>query len=377
MAAISLQFPNSGLLQRIKIIQDADAKAFFNKWPSALKAREEVSLSDGDVSMLFHETPTRHAVSAMSYRLQGLEDNAQAQTRLMEHLIARTDPLSPSKQPPGGKGAVIQFPGSVSTSINSINCQAGEAIVPSRGGCSLSDPLISKLKVSSVLENYSQDVHMSSPPSSPVLHPCRLFDSDCLSSQIPISPFGSPTRVSNLPLPSFSKQTDIFTPYVLDISQKTYYVLPILPSLPSLPQPRSSHDLMIPSPTAYTPQVLPTFKRSETNWQSIFSKVTNPVQLWDCYAPRSLGDYPDVKTIWQSWSEGTVLDDIGRLPPLRLIENKWGSLKNGTTGKGRLPSWRPRNDAKVRCYEIPFRSIIALTRSLPRPEKSGATIISL
>ncbi len=70
MAAISLQFPNSGLLQRIKIIQDADAKAFFNKWPSALKAREEASLSDGDVSMLFHETPTWHAVSAMSYRLQ-------------------------------------------------------------------------------------------------------------------------------------------------------------------------------------------------------------------------------------------------------------------------------------------------------------------
>ncbi|PBK85337.1 hypothetical protein ARMGADRAFT_1087518 [Armillaria gallica] len=38
MAAISLQFPNSRLLQCIKIIKDADAKAFFNKWPSALKA---------------------------------------------------------------------------------------------------------------------------------------------------------------------------------------------------------------------------------------------------------------------------------------------------------------------------------------------------
>lgn len=157
-----------------------------------------------------------------------------------------------------------------------------------------------------VLENYSQDIHMSLLPSSPVLHPCWLFDSDCLSSQILISPFGSPTRVSNFPLPSFSKQMDIFMPYILDISQKTYYILPILPSLPSLPQPDSSHYLIISSPTAYTPQVLPTFKKSETNWQSIFSKVTNPVQLWDCYAPRSLGDYPDVKTIWQSWSEGTA-----------------------------------------------------------------------
>ncbi|KAK0430229.1 hypothetical protein EV421DRAFT_1744357 [Armillaria borealis] len=203
------------------------------------------------------------------------------------------------RQPPGGKGAVIQFPGSVSASIN---CHAGEAIVPSR-----------------VLENNNQNVHMSLPPSSPVLHPvpCWLFDLDCLSSQIPISLFSSPTRVSNLPLPSFSKQTDIFIPYVLDINQKTYYVLPILPSLPSLSQPRSSHDFIIPSPTAYTPQVLPTFEKSETNWQSIFSK-----------------------------SEGTVLDDIGRLPPLRLIENKWGSLKNSTMGKGRLPSWRPCNDAK-------------------------------
>ncbi|KAK0438854.1 uncharacterized protein EV420DRAFT_1279869, partial [Desarmillaria tabescens] len=76
--------------------------------------------------------------------------------------------------------------------------------------------------------------------------------------------------------------------------------------------------------------------------------VTDPVKLWDCYAPRSLGDYPDVKSIWQSWSEGAIIEDIGRLPPIRLIENKWGSLKNGITGKGRLPSWRPRNDAKAR-----------------------------
>ncbi|KAK0449057.1 uncharacterized protein EV420DRAFT_789452 [Desarmillaria tabescens] len=332
MAAISLQFPNSGLLQRIKIIQDANAKAFFSKWPSAVKAQEDLSLTDSDISTLFHETPTRHAVSAMSLRLRGLEDTAQAQTHLMECLISHMDPLSPSKQPSGGKGAIIRFPCSASASVQH---HAEESTVPLRA-----------------LEN-DQDVHMSSPPSSPTLCPCQLFDSNLpFGNLIPVSPFCSPTRsasneVTTFPTLSSSRPTDIFIPYILNINQKTYYVLPILPLLPDQPQSRSSHDLIIPSLAAYSPQVLPTFKKSETNWQSVFSRVMDPVKLWDCYVPRSLGDYPDVKSIWQSWSEGAIIEDIGRLPPIQLIENKWGSLKNGTMGKGRLPSWRPRNDAKV------------------------------
>lgn len=212
----------------------------------------------------------------------------------------------------------------------------------------------------------NQDIHMSSPPSSPVPQSQRLFnllDSDVHTA----SPFGSPMRSTfasfgNLgtqpmqpsfcpsptaPSPTFSGQSNVFVPYTLNINQKTYYVLPILPSLPTLTQSRSSHDLIIPAPAAYSPHALPTFQKSEINWHSVFSRVTDPVRLWDCYAPRSLGDYSDVRSIWQSWSEGIILDGIGRLPPLQLIEKMWGSLKNSTTGKGRLPSWRPHNDAKA------------------------------
>ncbi|KAF8952114.1 hypothetical protein BDZ97DRAFT_1626821, partial [Flammula alnicola] len=92
----------------------------------------------------------------------------------------------------------------------------------------------------------------------------------------------------------------------------------------------------------------PSFTIHDCTWQYIFEKIANPSDLWPSYAPGSLGDYSDVKSLWQAWDEGTFVIDIGRKPPLRLIDARWGNLKSQETHRGRFPSWRPRNDDKAR-----------------------------
>jgi hypothetical protein len=92
----------------------------------------------------------------------------------------------------------------------------------------------------------------------------------------------------------------------------------------------------------------PPFTTRDCTWQYIFDRITNPSDLWVLYAPRGLGDYPDVKSLWQAWDKGTFVDDVGRKPALQLIDARWGNLKSQETNRKRFPSWRPANNEKVR-----------------------------
>jgi hypothetical protein len=75
--------------------------------------------------------------------------------------------------------------------------------------------------------------------------------------------------------------------------------------------------------------------------------ILQPTLLWDCWSPKALGAYPDVKSLWVVWQEGAFIEGVGRAPPLQLVEAEWGHHKDKRTGKGRLPAWRPRKDEKV------------------------------
>ncbi|KJA18036.1 hypothetical protein HYPSUDRAFT_117238, partial [Hypholoma sublateritium FD-334 SS-4] len=83
-------------------------------------------------------------------------------------------------------------------------------------------------------------------------------------------------------------------------------------------------------------------------WQHILEKVVHPVAMWEVYAPRNLGEYNDTGDLWQAWDEGSFIEGVGRLPALRLIEARWGTLKNKETNKGKYAQWRPPKDDRAR-----------------------------
>lgn len=91
-----------------------------------------------------------------------------------------------------------------------------------------------------------------------------------------------------------------------------YDVLPLsLPNAFDQPAPRTQHDLILPPAIAFTSSFYPSFTVRDCTWQFVFEKVVNPSALWSVYAPESLGDYTDIKSLWQAWDEGTYLPNIG------------------------------------------------------------------
>lgn len=89
--------------------------------------------------------------------------------------------------------------------------------------------------------------------------------------------------------------------------------------------------------------VYPVFTTVDCTWQYLLDKVVNPSPspLWSSYSPGSLGDYADIKSIWQAWDEGEYIKDVGCKPALRLIDARWGNLESQETHKRKYPSWRP------------------------------------
>ncbi|KAF8259286.1 hypothetical protein EI94DRAFT_1468862, partial [Lactarius quietus] len=92
----------------------------------------------------------------------------------------------------------------------------------------------------------------------------------------------------------------------------------------------------------------PTFTPASCGWHAIFGCISQPALLWDCWGPRNLGDYPDVLTLWKSWDEGMKIEGVGQLPPLRLVDARWGCHKDTRTQRGHLPAWRPRKNENAR-----------------------------
>ncbi len=156
-------------------------------------------------------------------------------------------------------------------------------------------------------------------------------------------------------------QSNVLSPTTISASNlHIYHVLPLSP-LAYLGQPliHTSHDLVLPSASAFSSSTYPVFTTIDCTWQYVLDKVVNPSPLWSSYAPCSLGDYADVKSIWQAWDEGTYIKNVGRKPAFRLIDARWGNLESHETHKRKFPSWRPRNDNKVCAYSFVIHGNLA------------------
>jgi hypothetical protein len=136
-------------------------------------------------------------------------------------------------------------------------------------------------------------------------------------------------------------------------NSKTYAVLQLSPG-PSPPYTAfDMNHMILPEPAAFCDPMnmsidqYPTFTSRNCNWTSIFAMIKRPALLWKPWRPESLGNYLNVKLLWQAWDEGTLIEGVGRKPPLRLVDKEWGSQKHQQTSKGRLPSWRPHQNASV------------------------------
>ncbi|KAF8258495.1 hypothetical protein EI94DRAFT_1483438, partial [Lactarius quietus] len=117
--------------------------------------------------------------------------------------------------------------------------------------------------------------------------------------------------------------------------------------------PPTPFDIILPPAAAFCRDVerqaqYPKFTPANCGWHAIFECIAQPALLWDCWGPGSLGEYPDVLTLWKSWDEGLRVEGVGQRPPLRLVDAQWGCHRDVRSQKGHLPAWRPRNNDNAR-----------------------------
>jgi hypothetical protein len=268
---------------------------------------------------------------SISARQRDLEDAMQRQSAHLQVIARHTEPFSPTRQ---------------------------RKVAPPR--LSLSPPSTpSHAHPSSPLVAPTPPIELPSPASAVA----PLNDSGYIQSPLTVtaavtsspetmglfSHAGSSTSSSRF----LNNQPSVHTPILVIVGSERFHVLPLSPS-----PIRTSFDLILPPPAAfhhpshpsmYSPS-FPTFDTAHCTWQAIFKMILQPTLLWDCWSPKALGAYLDVKSLWEVWQEGALIEGVGRAPPLQLVEAEWGRHEDKRTGKGRLPAWWPRKDEKVITY---------------------------
>ena len=329
LACLHQEFPNCIILQGLRITHSPAAKSFFLQWPELRRSAEKVFDKDREIASTFNEASTQSAFMSISARQRDLEDAMQRQSVHLQVIARRTEPLSPTHKQ---KTAPPLSPPST----------------PSQAHPSPSVPSIPSFEPPS-LGSTSAVTHLNSSPNPPAVTVVTSFP-DAVSQMIPLTQVGLETTSSHpFPHERLSVQT-VHTPILVMIGSERFNVLPLSP-----PPIRTSFDLILPPPAAFHHQShpsppFPTFDTAHCTWQAIFKMILQPSLLWDCWSPKALGAYPDIKSLWTVWQEGALFEGVGRAPPLQLVEAEWGHHKDKRTGKGRLPAWRPRKDEKVSSY---------------------------
>ena len=338
VSAIQEHFPESRIIKRLHILSQPDAKLFFQQW-TGLRGQEEAA--NAQISVLrnaFHETPTRNAFSTFAAQIHGMNQFIESTAENLSLLTRRTESFSPSKhssqlscRPPLNITLCNLFASGRPT----VPC-----IEPETSSSNLSTPTIPSQIHANFLTGNSESPTSSSPLS---LEPQPSRQPDLTLDGGQVCPTTSPGFTSGCPA------SDILTPTVISVSnQCIYHVLPLSPlANPGQILIHTLHDLILPPASAFSSSAYPIFTTVECTWQYILDRVVNPSLLWSSYAPGSLGDYEDVKSIWQAWDEGAYIKDVGHKPALRLIDARWGNRESQETHKRKFPSWRPRNDNKV------------------------------
>jgi len=273
--------------------------------------------------------------------MHGMNHFMESTTEKLSVLTRRTEPLSPSKQSAAQPNSTNHHP-SLSNSYSTSDLSS----LPSTPGPSNPPPSV--------------------PSNSPSIQSAQIIASNGSHGQAhpPASEFPSP-------------RSNVLSPATISVSNHhTYHILPLSPPA-TLDQPlvHTPHDLILPPASAFPSLTYPIFTTVDCTWQYVLDQVVNPSLLWSSYAPGSLGDYADIKSIWQAWDEGTYIKDVGRKPALRLIDARWGNLESQETHKRKYPSWRPRNDNKVCGYSFFISSKCLIIYR--RPARYGPIFISL
>jgi hypothetical protein len=310
IAAIRERFPDSGIVKRLNVLSDHDANLFLRQWRVSRSQEEAANDQSSVLRNAFHESPTQNAFSSISAQMHGMNQFMESTSNKLAVLTRRTDPLSPSKHPNHNHPHPPTF-----LPINFFPYANNNADTPN---------LLPSTSSKSVSHHVSE-------PESPHLN---------TGSTMPSS------------TPNFLLGSNVLIPILITLSNQPYHVLPLTPPVachsgPSRPLVHTAHDLILPPASAFFSSTYPTFSTVDCSWQYLLDKVMNPSCLWLTYAPGSLGDYEDVKSLWQTWDEGAYVKDIGRKPAMRLIDARWGNLESKETHKRKYPSWRPRNDNKV------------------------------
>ncbi|KAH9171726.1 hypothetical protein EDB89DRAFT_1969777 [Lactarius sanguifluus] len=262
--------------------------------PLSLAAAREIT--DG-----LQDEAIQSAFITMSARLKDLEETIRSQSAQFRVIVRQTVPFSPTKK---GKFR----PSILTAAASRCSVAASSSQVP------------------------------SSVPSSPAACSCVHTCSD----SAPSAPLPQTLQAAR------SEHHSEHVPILVRHASGTSYVLPLSPPL------RTPFDLILPPPAAFcaaetpAPALFPSFDTACCTWPAMFKMISRPDLLWDCWGPRSLGAYPDTKSLWEAWDEGTSVEGVGRAPPLRLVESEWGRHEDQRTGKGKLPAWRPRMNMNAR-----------------------------
>jgi hypothetical protein len=96
-AAIYNTFPTSPIFKRVKVLQTAEAAAFFAQWPAAREVKEADNRAVNELGSAFRESATQSAFVALAARHTSLEAALRSQSVQLDVLTRRTEPLSPSR----------------------------------------------------------------------------------------------------------------------------------------------------------------------------------------------------------------------------------------------------------------------------------------
>jgi hypothetical protein len=298
----------------------------------------------------FKEVATQSAFLSLSTTQRELSEAVKLSHSLLEVLARRTEPLSPSRSIKTHVSSRSATPSPTRPHSNCVLQNLLSLQPPSRETMMVSRGM--PLQVATAASP-SQDL-----PMSPLL---------TSQSHIPPPPIVDPELLS-------PHSQGVTSRYVVSVHHKgsKYHVLRLSPGPSAPPTP---FDIILPPAAAFVSDqtaetAYPSFSASSCGWQALFSLVIHPDFLWDCWGPGNLGEFSDVSSLWKCWDEGTVIEGVGRKPPLRMVETEWGSRKDKRSNKGHHAAWRPRQNTTVclcSCYSHLNTALICLFR----PDKNG------
>jgi hypothetical protein len=235
-----------------------------------------------------------------------------------EHLVAiswRTEQFSPST--PKAKAQHLPATGGVPQPSTHFLSHSSFPI-PMPSASSAQFPLPQKYLIPTASAASTSQMSVIVPTEAPLQHSASAVSPVSQPTLPSLSSPGVPAQnslttasPSHMPATTCSPQfmcnqlSKSLTPYIVTCTDgKSVCVLPLIPQVPGQAQVRSSHDLILPPPEAFSAPntslspAYPPFHTQNCTWNGVLSLVQQPLLLWPGYAPKNLSEYPDIMSLW-------------------------------------------------------------------------------